>query len=79
MRHANRHDLYLLLRRLTLTRSDALRILGFFRRILWRLQHNSDSDINQIANMVNGPTDLQVTPPGDCFSARQQRILLKFP
>ncbi|MGB6694229.1 MAG: RNA methyltransferase [Terracidiphilus sp.] len=42
MRHANRHDLYLLLRRLTLTRSDARRVLGLFRRILWRLQHRSD-------------------------------------
>ena len=37
MRKANRHDLHLLLRRLALTRRDAGRILGFFRRILWRL------------------------------------------
>jgi len=37
MRNANRHDLDLLLRRLALTRRDAGRILGFFRRILWRL------------------------------------------
>jgi len=37
MRKANRHDLNLLLRRLALTRRDAGRILGFFRRILWRL------------------------------------------
>jgi TrmH family RNA methyltransferase len=42
MRNANRHDLHLLLRRLSLTRSDAGRILGFFRRILWRLKHNSN-------------------------------------
>ena len=42
MRNANRHDLNLLLRRLALTRSDAGRILGFFRRILWRLKHNSN-------------------------------------
>ncbi len=40
MRNANRHDLNLLLRRLSLTRSDAGRILGFFRRILWQLKHN---------------------------------------
>ena len=39
MRKANRHDLDLLLRRLALTRRDAGRILGFFRRILWRLNH----------------------------------------
>jgi tRNA/rRNA methyltransferase len=39
MRKANRHDLHLLLRRLALTRRDAGRILGFFRRILWRLNH----------------------------------------
>ncbi len=42
MRNANRHDLNLLLRRLALTRSDAGRILGFFRRILWRLKHESN-------------------------------------
>jgi len=34
MRKANRHDLDLLLRRLALTRCDARRILGLFRRIL---------------------------------------------
>ena len=38
MRKANRHDLDLLLRRLTLTRDDTRRVLGFFRRILWRLK-----------------------------------------
>jgi tRNA/rRNA methyltransferase len=37
MRAANRHDLRLLLRRLSLERRDARRILGFFRRILHRL------------------------------------------
>ena len=44
MRTANRHDLNLLLRRLSLTRSDAGRILGFFRRVLWRLKRNSNSE-----------------------------------
>jgi TrmH family RNA methyltransferase len=39
MRQANRRDLHLLLRRLALTEPDARRILGFFRRILWRLGH----------------------------------------
>jgi tRNA/rRNA methyltransferase len=38
MRTANRHDVHLLLRRLALTRQDARRILGLFRRILWRLK-----------------------------------------
>ncbi|MGA2206902.1 MAG: RNA methyltransferase [Terracidiphilus sp.] len=38
MRKANRHDLHLLLRRLALTERDARRILGLFRRILWRLK-----------------------------------------
>jgi tRNA/rRNA methyltransferase len=38
MRKANRHDLHLLLRRLALTVRDARRILGLFRRILWRLK-----------------------------------------
>lgn len=38
MREANRHDLRLLLRRLALTERDTRRILGLFRRILWRLE-----------------------------------------
>ena len=38
-RKANRHDLRLFLRRLALTGQDARRILGLFRRILWRLEH----------------------------------------
>jgi tRNA C32,U32 (ribose-2'-O)-methylase TrmJ len=42
MRAANRHDLQLLLCRLNLTRRDARHILGFFRRILWRLMHSGD-------------------------------------
>ena len=37
MQEANRHDLRLLLRRLSLTQRDIRRILGLFRRILWRL------------------------------------------
>lgn len=37
MRDANRHDLRVLLRRLALTERDTRRILGLFRRILWRL------------------------------------------
>jgi tRNA/rRNA methyltransferase len=37
MREANRHDLRLLLRRLAPSERDARRILGLFRRILWRL------------------------------------------
>jgi TrmH family RNA methyltransferase len=39
MQAANRHDLRLLLRRLSLTESDAKHALGLFRRILWRLAH----------------------------------------
>lgn len=38
MQAANRHDLRLLLRRLALTERDSRRILGLFRRILWRLK-----------------------------------------
>ena len=38
MREANRHDLRLLLRRLGPTERDLRRILGLFRRILWRLE-----------------------------------------
>jgi tRNA/rRNA methyltransferase len=39
MQAANRHDLRLTLRRLKLSAHDARRILGLFRRILWRLKH----------------------------------------
>lgn len=39
MQKANRRDLDLLLRRLAVTGEDARRILGLFRRILWRLRH----------------------------------------
>lgn len=38
MQEANRHDLRLLLRRLGLNERDRRRILGLFRRILWRLE-----------------------------------------
>jgi tRNA/rRNA methyltransferase len=38
MRDANRHDLRLVLRRLAPNRRDTRRILGLFRRILWRLK-----------------------------------------
>lgn len=39
MREANRRGLRLLLRRLAMTERDARRILGIFRRVLWRLNH----------------------------------------
>ena len=39
MQAANRHDLRLLLRRISLSAADTRRTLGFFRRILWRLTH----------------------------------------
>jgi tRNA/rRNA methyltransferase len=38
MRKANRHDLRLLLRRLAPNQRDTRRILGLFRRILWRIR-----------------------------------------
>ena len=41
MRNANLHNLHLMLRRLALTRHDAKRILGLFRRIVWRLEHGT--------------------------------------
>jgi len=44
MQPANRHDLRLLLRRLTLTAQDTRRILGLFRRILWRLKRAPAGD-----------------------------------
>jgi tRNA/rRNA methyltransferase len=39
MQPANRHDLRLMLRRLSLSAHDTRRILGLFRRILWRINH----------------------------------------
>jgi tRNA/rRNA methyltransferase len=39
MQGANRHDLRLLLRRVAPAQRDMRRMLGLFRRILWRLQH----------------------------------------
>jgi tRNA/rRNA methyltransferase len=43
MRAANHRDLHTLLRRLTLTDRDTRRILGLFRRILWRLRFSMSS------------------------------------
>jgi tRNA/rRNA methyltransferase len=42
MQAANRHDLRLLLRRLALSEHDTRRVLGLFRRILWRLRRAPD-------------------------------------
>ena len=44
MQPANQHDLRLLLRRLSLSAHDTRRILGIFRRILWRLKRGSARD-----------------------------------
>ena len=44
MQAANRHDLRLLLRRLNPNRRDTRRILGVFRRILWRLKRVPNGD-----------------------------------
>jgi tRNA/rRNA methyltransferase len=41
MRTANRHDLRLLLRRLSPDAQDTRRMLGLFRRILWRLARDA--------------------------------------
>ena len=48
MQPANRHDLRLLLRRLSLSAHDNRRILGLFRRILWRLNRGHGSDEKSI-------------------------------
>jgi tRNA/rRNA methyltransferase len=42
MQAANRHDLRLLLRRISLSQRDIRRILGLFRRILWKLARNRE-------------------------------------
>jgi tRNA/rRNA methyltransferase len=51
MQAANRHDLRLLLRRLAPNKRDARRILGLFRRVLWRLEHGTT------AIETNGPDE----------------------
>ena len=43
MRKANLHDLHLMLRRMVHTRQDAKRVLGLFRRIVWRLEQRTGS------------------------------------
>jgi tRNA/rRNA methyltransferase len=47
MQAANHHDLHLLLRRLTLSKGDSRRILGLFRRILWRLNRKPAPPITE--------------------------------
>jgi tRNA C32,U32 (ribose-2'-O)-methylase TrmJ len=48
MQAVNRHDLRLLLRRLSLTQRDIRRILGLFRRILWSLSRsNKGKDVRE--------------------------------
>jgi len=44
MREANRHELRLLLRRLAPSAADTRRLLGLFRRILWRLNPDRRHD-----------------------------------
>jgi tRNA C32,U32 (ribose-2'-O)-methylase TrmJ len=46
MQPANRHDMRLLLRRLGLSVHDTRRILGLFRRILWRIKRTSNREDN---------------------------------
>ena len=43
MRQANQHDLRVLLRRLALSEADTRRVLGIFRRILWRLKRTQSA------------------------------------
>jgi TrmH family RNA methyltransferase len=44
MRSANRHDVRLLLRRLSPDEKDVRRIMGLFRRILWRLHQKGNTN-----------------------------------
>jgi tRNA/rRNA methyltransferase len=47
MQAANRHSIRLLLRRLELNAADRRRLLGLFRRILWRLRPSPKRDITE--------------------------------
>jgi hypothetical protein len=54
MQKANRHDLRLMLRRLSLSPHDVRRILGLFRRVLW-----------QIGGKGTATENSQVPPPDE--------------
>jgi TrmH family RNA methyltransferase len=45
MQAANRHSIRLLLRRLNVNSADSKRILGIFRRILWRLRRTASGNV----------------------------------
>jgi tRNA/rRNA methyltransferase len=45
MREANRHSVRLLLRRLSFNAADQRRVLGLFRRILWRLRRSPNRNV----------------------------------
>jgi TrmH family RNA methyltransferase len=45
MQAANRHSVRLLLRRLNVNSADSKRILGIFRRILWRLRRTANRNV----------------------------------
>ena len=45
MQGANRHSIRLLLRRLRLNAGDQRRLLGLFRRILWRLRRSPNRNV----------------------------------
>ena len=45
MQAANRHSLRILLRRLNLNSADSRRILGLFRRVLWRLTRTATRNV----------------------------------
>ena len=47
MQEANRHSIRLPLRRLRLNAADQRRLLGLFRRILWRLRRSPNRDITK--------------------------------
>jgi len=42
MQPANRHDLRVMLRRLSPSALDTRRMMGLFRRVIYRLQHPPD-------------------------------------
>ncbi|MGD0548047.1 MAG: RNA methyltransferase, partial [Terracidiphilus sp.] len=50
---ANRHDLRLMLRRLALSTRDTRRVLGLFRRILWRLRRGTKSGAEGVCEILS--------------------------
>jgi len=65
MQAANSHDLRLLLRRLAPTERETRRMLGLFRRILWRLKHDPKRDLACLEFARESAVKILLSPRND--------------